>query len=207
METLINTNIYNIAYLLLAGGLVLAVLALLSPGSGVLEIGALAILGLAGYCIYRYDLLVNWWAVGVVILGIVLFLIALRRPGQYPILVTSIACLVLGSAFIFGSNVWYEPAVNPILALIVSSLSAGFFWIATNKVLEARAIQPTHDLEALIGATGTAKTDVHAEGSVQVAGELWTARSKDPIPNGAHVRVVGREGFVLEVESFKKSSN
>jgi len=202
MEILLNPNI---AYLLLAGGLVLAVLALLSPGSGVLEIGALAILGLAGYCMYYLP--VNWWALGIVILGIALFLIALRRPGQYPILVASIACLVLGSTFIFRSDIWFIPAVNPILALIVSLLSAGFFWIATKKVMEARAIQPTHDLQALIGATGTAKTNIQADGSVQVAGELWTARSKTPIPRGAHVRVIGRDGFVLEVESIKKGSS
>jgi membrane-bound serine protease (ClpP class) len=121
--------------------------------------------------------------------------------------VASIACLVLGSTFIFRSDIWFIPAVNPILALIVSLLSAGFFWIATKKVMEARAIQPTHDLQALIGATGTAKTNIQADGSVQVAGELWTARSKTPIPRGAHVRVIGRDGFVLEVESIKKGSS
>ncbi len=53
MEFLQNPNI---TYLLLAGGLIFAVLALVSPGTGVLEIGALFILGLAGWGIAYYNL-------------------------------------------------------------------------------------------------------------------------------------------------------
>jgi membrane-bound ClpP family serine protease len=33
-----------------------------------------------------------------------------------------------------------------------------------------------------------------------VAGELWTARSEQVIPDGARVRVTGQEGFILDVE-------
>jgi membrane-bound ClpP family serine protease len=51
----------------------------------------------------------------------------------------------------------------------------------------------------LIGQTGEAKTRVREEGSVQVAGELWSARSDKPVPAGSRVRVVSREGFVLVV--------
>ena len=35
---------------------------------------------------------------------------------------------------------------------------------------------------------------------MQVAGELWSARSLKPIQAGKMVRVIGREGFVLLVE-------
>jgi len=57
------------------------------------------------------------------------------------------------------------------------------------------------DLNTLIGQVGTSKTHVHREGSVQVEGELWSARSKDPIAEGKPVKVVARDGFILEVES------
>ena len=36
----------------------------------------------------------------------------------------------------------------------------------------------TVDLSALVGQMGEAKTRVHKEGSVQVDGELWSARSQ-----------------------------
>jgi len=35
---------------------------------------------------------------------------------------------------------------------------------------------------------------------VQVAGELWSARSEKPIAAGSPIRVVRRDGFVLIVE-------
>jgi membrane-bound serine protease (ClpP class) len=188
----------NIAYLLLASGSLLAILALLSPGSGILEIGALFTLILAGWI--TSFLPINLWALIVLVVGVVPFLIAVRKSGRLIFLAVSCAALILGSTFLFRNDVWYIPAVNPLLALVVSILSASFMWLATRKVLETANLRPTHDLEVLIGATGQAKTDILEAGSVQVDGELWSAQSDTPIPNGAHVRVTGREGFILKVE-------
>jgi membrane-bound ClpP family serine protease len=90
--------------------------------------------------------------------------------------------------------------VNPIEAVVMSVLTAGFIWFVTRKVIQSYALPRTHDLGALIGQTGEAKTQVHESGSVQVAGELWSARSEKSIPAGSFVRVVAREGFSLVVE-------
>jgi membrane-bound serine protease (ClpP class) len=90
--------------------------------------------------------------------------------------------------------------VHPLLAAVVSLALGGFFWIAARKVLEAELVRPRHDLSALIGMLGEAKSDILQEGSVYVSGELWTARSDTPIADGAPVQVVGREGFVLVVK-------
>ncbi len=81
MEFLQNPNI---TYLLLAGGLMLAVLALAAPGTGFLEIGALFILAVAGWGVITYDLPINWWALALLILGAVLFTLAVFRqsPGR-----------------------------------------------------------------------------------------------------------------------------
>ena len=142
----------------------------------------------------------------VILVGVVLFVVAVRQPNQPAYLVVSIVALVIGSAFLFRGEVWYIPAVNPILASVVSVASGGFFWIVARKVIEARNVQPTHDLKALVGAVGEARSEVHTEGSVQVAGELWSAYSDTLIPDGARVRVVGREGFMLKVEPISKES-
>jgi membrane-bound ClpP family serine protease len=87
-----------------------------------------------------------------------------------------------------------------VLALISSVLYAGFLWIAIQKTLQASHMRPLNDLSTLVGQIGEAKTRIHAEGSVQIAGELWSARSDKVIPNGSFVRVVAREGFILIVE-------
>jgi membrane-bound serine protease (ClpP class) len=115
-----------------------------------------------------------------------------------------ILALIVGSLFLFPGEVWYQPAVNPLLAVLVSVFSGGFLWLAANKILEAEARRPTHDLQALVGALGEAKTSIHPKGSVQVNGELWSAYSETPIPAGAQVRVTGREGFVLRVEAIER---
>jgi membrane-bound ClpP family serine protease len=193
----------NIAYLLLAAGVFFTALAILSPGTGVLEIFGLITLILAGWVVYSLQGIINWWALIVLLASFVLFFLALRYPAKLVYLACAIAAMVVGSAFLFGGEDWWFPAVNPFLALAVSLFMGGFFWTAGRKILEARSARPTHDLEALIGEQGIAKSDIHEEGSVQVAGELWTASSPVPINEGTTVKVVERDGFVLVVEPIK----
>lgn len=190
----------NVVYVLMAGGLIAAVLSLASPGTGFLEIGALFIIGVAGWGIVNYGLPINWWALLLLAIGAVLFFLSVRRSRTLPLLAASVLAIVLGSAFLFSADHWYIPAVNPLLASTVSVLSGGFFWIVGRKAIEASEARPTHDLEGLIGMTGEAKSRVYNEGSVLVNSELWSARSEQPIAEGAWVRVVGREGFTLKVE-------
>ena len=200
MDILLNPNI---AYLLLVSGLVMAALALISPGTGLLEIGALFALLLAGWGVYNIP--VHFWALGALLLGAVLFILALRKSSQPVFLVISILALVFGSAFLFRGTGW-QPAVHPALAGVVSALTVVFFWVAARKAIEAEQIRPTHDLDVLIGAVGEAKTDIHPEGTVQVAGELWSAHSQNPIQAEASIRVVRREGLILEVEPTNHSN-
>ena len=73
--------------------------------------------------------------------------------------------------------------------------------------MQAAHAIPSHDLSTLVGQVGEAKTRIHKDGSVQVDGELWSARSEKSIPNGSPVKVIAREGFVLVVEKSADSNN
>lgn len=190
----------NLAYLLLLLGTLLGLLALVTPGTGALEVGALFCLLLAGYAITQLDF--NLWALLLLIGSVVPFIYATRKPKREIHLALSILGLVVGSAYLFlnGEN-WWVPRVSLFVATPASILYAGFLWIAIRKSMLAILAPPAHDLTALVGKIGEAKTAVHEDGSVQVAGELWSARSKSPIPAGRQVRVVAREGFILDVES------
>jgi membrane-bound serine protease (ClpP class) len=187
----------NVAYLILLGGVLLAMLSLASPGTGLFEIGAFFCIALAGYAIYNHSF--NWWALLLLGLSIVPFVYAIQKPKRELFLALSILLLVIGSVFMFPRTA-DQAIVNPIVALIASGLVAGFLWIAVRKSVEATSARPTHDLTGLVGQIGEARTKINDEGSVLVAGELWSASSEKPIPAGSSIRVVRREGFILVVE-------
>ncbi|HEX9091921.1 MAG TPA: NfeD family protein [Anaerolineales bacterium] len=195
MEFLIDPNV---AYLLLVVGVVVAIMALFAPGTGVLEVGALFVLFLAGWEIAQQP--INFWALGLLILGVIPFIVAVRKSRNLIFLVIALVAFVIGSAYLFQGAAWWQPGVNPILAIIASALASGYLWIATTKVLETEKLKPRHDLSKIINEMGEARTDVFSEGSVQIESELWSARSAAPIKEGTKVRVVKRDGFILEVE-------
>ncbi|MBM4427206.1 MAG: hypothetical protein FJ031_08200 [Chloroflexi bacterium] len=187
----------NVAYLILLGGIMLAMMSLVTPGTGLFEIGAFFCLALSGYAIYNLDF--NWWALVILGLSIVPFVYAIRKPNRGIYLGASILLLVLGSIFLFSVDGW-RPAVNPLLAFVASGSFVAFLWIAVGKTVQAVSARPSHDMDVLIGMIGETRSRVHTEGSVYVGGELWSAKSEKSIPAGNAVRVVRREGFSLVVE-------
>jgi membrane-bound serine protease (ClpP class) len=194
MDFLLNPNV---AYLILIGGVLLAMLALASPGTGLLEIGAFFCIVLAGYAIYNLSF--NWWALLLLVLSVVPFVYALQKPRREIYLGLSILLLIVGSVFMIRPTTSGE-TVNPLVAVFASAFVAGFLWIAVRKSAEAASAKPLHDLDDLVGKIGEARTKIEEEGSVLVGGEMWSAKSDKAIDVGSAVRVVRRDGFILIVE-------
>ena len=111
----------------------------------------------------------------------------------------SIVGLTAGSVFFFPATTGLT-SVNPLIASVTTILYSAFLWVAVRKVVEAAQFRPVHELSALIGQKGEAKTVIKEDGSVQVAGELWSARSTRALAAGSPIKVIGRDGFVLIVE-------
>ena len=194
MNTFVNPDI---AYLLLMFGAIFLMMAIVTPGTHLLEAGALLMLAAAGYAVYNLG--TNWWALIILILALVPFIYSIQKSGREWALVLSILALIIGSLYMFPGT-GFLPAVNPVLAVILSLLSASFLWFVVRKGMQAFHARPLQDLQNLIGQAGQAKTEILDGGSVQVASELWSARSEQSIPAGSRVRVVSREGFTLIVE-------
>lgn len=191
----------NFAYLLIVIGFILTIFAILTPGTGLFEAGAVIVLGLAAWRIIELE--INLWALILLGLGIVPFIFAVRNRRRQLNLGLTLAALVIGSAFLFRSEEWWQPAVHPVLAVVTSLAAGGLIWLMMAKILEAESKSPSHDLSGVVGAVGEARTPIHDEGSVYLRGEMWTAHSEKPIPSGSHVRVIARRGFVLEVEAYQ----
>lgn len=198
----------TLAYLVLMGSLFFSLLAILSPGTGIIEV--LALLGwfFTAYAVYQLGL--TPWALLLLLLSILPFAYSLRLVGWKRHLVLGFALLgtVGGSLFLFPNaqaTLW-PPAVDAWVAIPVSLGFMLVSWVAVQQIRQALGQHPIHDLDALIGQIGEARTRIHHEGTVYVRSELWSARSQKPIPAGRTVRVIGREGFVLLVEEAEASS-
>lgn len=197
----------NVAYLLLMSSVIMGVLALYAPGTGLIELGAIFALVLAGYGLY--NLPVNGWAFIFLLIGITPFLLPLvwkkplNRTQDIAIVLGSFVALVLGSIFLIKTQ-GGTGIINPVVIVLASAFTAGIFWLISHKGIEAIRRRPTHDLDRLKGITGVATTDIFDEGSVYAGGEQWSARSKIKIPSGSSVRILKRDGFTLEVEMIER---
>ena len=94
-------------------------------------------------------------------------------------------------------------AVHPLLALVVSILTLGFFWFAIRKAGVAQQADPSIDPAIVTNQIAEVRTDLEPIGSVYALGELWTARAEKPFKPGTKVKVVGREGLILVVEPLE----
>ena len=198
MDFLLNPNV---AYVILLAGIILAFFSASTPGTGVGEVAAIFCLVLAGYA--AYNLSIHWWALLLLALSVPPFVLAVRNPSKWLLyLGFCILFLVAGSVFLFAPDDTLI-SVDPFLALFASAAVSVVMWYVLRKFIEVITRRPEHDIDALIGEVGTAASDVFKEGSVQVHGELWSARSLVDIPSGSAVRVVAREGFLLVVERIQ----
>ena len=191
----------NVAYVILVVGFVLGVLALFTPGTGILEIGVGFAIVLAGYAVI--ELPINLWALILLVVGVLPFLIAVRRYTQWVLLVPAIISIVVGSVFLFKTESG-SPAINPFLAAFMSVVAIVLLWFIARKGIEALKMNPAQDLSNLVDQVGVARSDIRYSGTLYVGGEDWTARSEKTIREGQLAKVIGREGLVLLVEPAEK---
>lgn len=188
----------NIAYVLLVIGFVLSVLALLTPGTGVVEIIGLFSLIIAGYGIISNP--VNYWAFIFLVPFLPLIFIYRKKKKDY-FLIISIAALNIGSYTLFKSPSGGF-AVSPIVAIVVVIVNAPLIWILVKKIIEAIDRKPDFDPANIIGEIGDARTNIYQEGTAYVGGEEWSSRSEERIIKGDKIRVVKKEGLILLVEKL-----
>ncbi len=192
----------NIAYALLVLGLLTLVIAFAVPGTGFLEVGAglcllLALLGLSRLPVNIAGLLLILAGIGLLIADIQIQSGLVALGGA--------VILGIGSLFLFRPDE-RAFAVSWWLIVLVSGGSAIFFGFGLHRALQAMQRQPVFSQDSLLGAQGVVKSPLTAEsgflGTAQVAGELWTVKSDEPIGEGAPVVVVQVEGLTLFVRAL-----
>ncbi len=119
---------------------------------------------------------------------------------------TGAVCVVIGTLFFVDTSSpgdWFDPsmvAVSPWVVWPTPVALAALLGFMGWKVVRARRGPLQLGAPALVGAPGEALSDIDAvAGEAFVHGEYWQARSAQPLPRGARVRVVGVEGLVVTV--------
>ncbi|MCS7062176.1 MAG: nodulation protein NfeD [Anaerolineae bacterium] len=200
VETLLNllTN-PNIIFLLLFIG-VQAILAELStPGIGLPGLVGVICLALAFYGLGVLP--VNWFGMIFIALAVILFLVDLQT-GVGLLSVGAVISLVIGVLILFnspGSLPYFQVSVPFVITMSIAIGSA--FLALVFLVLRARRRPVAVDsVTALVGQAAEVRQALNPRGTVQLAGETWSAESDSgPIAAGRRVRVVGVDGLTLKV--------
>ena len=121
------------------------------------------------------------------------------------ILVTIAAFLFFAAIYgttYFGLAISVELTLG-ITLIIVALIIAVIFYFG----VKAQFIRVKTGKEALIGAMGTATTDLKPKGEVRVMGEFWEATAKDnEIVNGQVIEVIGMDGMLLVVKPAQQKA-
>jgi membrane-bound serine protease (ClpP class) len=190
-------QLQDIAYFFLIVSIWASVLAISSPGTGLLEMAACICIVITS--IFAAVLGINLWALGILIAALLIFLLEIIRPLKGIFLLISVVLFSAGSVFLFQNGEGVLAEVSWPLAVVASLGTGLFFWIVVRKIIQTHRRRPHMDPASIVGQIGKAETEIYHSGSVQVASELWSARSDARIPAGSHVRVVSLEGLVLTV--------
>ena len=193
----------EVALLLLFLGGQAILIELSSPGGWVAGFVGVVSLALAFYALGVLP--VNWFGLVFIGTAFVLFLLEVKAPTHGGLAAAGIASLIVGALVLFNSPGTPEFARVSLPAVIgISLASAAFFLTIVAFAVRAQKRPALLGAQALIGQVGEARTELSPGGTVQVAGELWSAElepgsGSGKVPVGQAVEVVGLKGLKLRV--------
>jgi len=200
LHTIVNPNI---AYLLFTIGIWALIAEFYHPGA--ILPGVTGVICLILAFVAFGSLPVNWGGIALIVLAVVLFLLDIKVAG-YALSIGGAIAFALGSLMIFSPLASPSPTMPPLavsrtlVAVMTGSITA-FFLFALSAGIRAQRARVTTGVEAMVGATGVATSDLDPRGTVRVKSELWTAMAvgTEIIKEGERVRVVAVEGLKLKV--------
>ncbi len=194
----------TIAYLLMTIGLFAVLIELFHPGAllpGVAGVVCL-VLSFVGFA----ALPMNWGGVVLIVAAAALFVLDIKAAAHGGLTVAGLIC------FVFGSLLLYSPPGPPsptlpdvsvgLPALVAASIVGALFsLLVVRTAMRMAGRPPITGSQRLSGATGVARSFLDPDGTVNVAGQVWSARLRSGrVEPGQPIRVLSRKGLILEVE-------
>ena len=191
----------NIVFILLTIGVQALLIELSSPGGWVA--GFIGVVSLA-LGIYGLGILpVNWFGIVFLLTAFVLFVMEVKAPTHGALAAAGLASFIVGALVLFNSpGTPSFQRVSVPLVVGVGLVTAAAFIVLVSFALRAQRRKVAVGTEALVGRVGVAKSALEPEGTVQVAGELWSAvleGRRGRVEPGARVEVVAVKGLRVTV--------
>lgn len=186
-------------YLLLTVGLAMLLFELFQPGFGVAGFAGVIAVAIGAFGLVVLP--VTWWAVGLVVLGLILYALDTAIAGFGAVTVAATVAFAAGSANLYAADAlalpWWLIAGTTLTALV-------FFVFVMTTVLRAQAGPEGVEVGALVGRSGVVRSVLNPEGHVYIDGALWRARwigESKRAKVGTPVTVRGVDGAVVEVDA------
>ncbi len=188
----------NIAYILLSLGVLGLTIELWSPGAvlpGV--VGGICLL----LAFFTFQVLpVNYAGLLLIVFGLVLLVLEIKVTSYGVLAVGGVLSLLLGSMILIDAPVPELRVSLELIIPVVLGLSAVMLFLVRLAVVSQRRRSVT-GTAGMVGEGGTVLAAIAAggEGSVKAHGEIWAARSAEPLGPGVRVTIVAVEGLTLTV--------
>lgn len=195
----------NIAYILMLLGMYGLMFELYNPGAILPGIVGVISLILAFYSMH--SLPINYAGLGLIIFGIILFLLEIKIVSNGLLAIGGIVSLLLGSMMLIRSGSSLEVIkISRSVIFAATAVSALFFLFIVGLGMKAQRLKVVTGVEALIGDTAEVLDILDPFGTVKVQGETWNAESlSGVISKGEKVRIKEMKNLKLYVESIAKT--
>jgi membrane-bound serine protease (ClpP class) len=185
----------NVAFAMLLIALALAVFEFFTAGVGVAAATAAAFGAMAGYGLGVLP--TRPLSVALIVAGVFGFAIDIQSGAPRAWTVIGATAVAVGSLRLYAGQ-----SVSAWVLAIMAVLTVLFMVAGMPAMVRTRFSTPTIGRESMVGALGVALSGVNPEGTVEVNGAPWRARTNraTPIEAGTDVRVAAIDGLMLEVE-------
>ena len=188
----------SIAYLLMLAGVFGLFFEFSNPGfvlPGV--VGAISLL----LALFAFQMLpVNYAGLGLIVLGLAFMTAEAFMPSFGVLGIGGVIAFVMGSVMLIDTDA-LGYGIPWAVIVPVALTSALFIFLVAGMALKARRRPVVSGSEELIGSIGEVLEDlVGKNGLARVHGENWRIRCNQPLLRGQNIRVVRRDGLILEVE-------
>lgn len=199
LEVLANPST---AYFLFLIGVALIYFEFQAPGGYIAGSVGLCFLLLAAIAFQVLPL--NWGAFGLLILGVIFFILEVFITSYGLLSLAGLASFVMGSLFLFNGDTGFISIEYPVMLSTLVGVFTGVGFLVWYLIQDQKKQKAVKDFFLPIGAVGTIMT-VGQKGDhyqIKVRGEIWKATSKEELNIGdsAEVIAINQEHLIAEIK-------